>query len=157
MVFEDLYGQYYPKVYRLCMGYTNDEELAKDMVQDIFIAVWKHLPGFRNEASVGTWVYRIATNHCLRAVEKEQRNAVIGLPEQLPEAPAANIEEQLQLLYQCIAMLKETDRIIIALVLEGLPQAEIAAIAGLSEGNIRVKVHRIKEQLTQKIKEHGRV
>jgi len=155
MVFEDVYNEYYPRVYRLCMGYTNDEEHARDLTQETFIAVWKHLPGFRNEASVGTWVYRIATNQCLRAVAKAQRIVHSELPLEMKEAPPSDTEEKLQLLYKCISMLKETERIIISLVLEGLPHAEIAAIAGLSEGNVRVKVHRIKEQLTQKMKQYG--
>ncbi len=154
MIFEDIYSTFYPRVYRLCMGYTADEDKAKDLAQEIFIAVWKHLPGFRNEAAVGTWVYRIATNHCLRATAKEQR-IISELPLQMSEAPVPDTEEKLQLLYKCIASLKEADRIIISLVLEGLPQAEIAHIAGLSEGNVRVKIHRIKELLTQKIKSYG--
>jgi RNA polymerase sigma-70 factor (ECF subfamily) len=59
------------------------------------------------------------------------------------------------MLYRCISELEETDRIIISLELEGLPQAEIAAVVGLSNGNVRVKIHRIKEKLTQKFQAYG--
>lgn len=62
------------------------------------------------------------------------------------------MEPQIQLLYQFISELPETDRIIISLELEEVKQAEIAQITGLSEANIRVKIHRIKEKLTQKFK-----
>jgi RNA polymerase sigma-70 factor (ECF subfamily) len=48
------------------------------------------------------------------------------------------------------------DRIIISLFLEDVPQAEIATIVGISHGNIRIKVHRIKEKLAIKFKEHGK-
>ena len=157
MVFEEIYKAYYPRIYRLCMGYTNDEDLAKDLAQETFIAVWKHLPGFRNEAGIGTWIYRIATNQCLRAIEKAQRVVYTGLPGELQEMPSFSREEQLQQLYRCIATLKETERIIISLVLEGLPHAEIAQIVGISEGNVRVKVYRIKEQLTQQMKQYGQL
>ena len=58
-------------------------------------------------------------------------------------------------MYKCIAELPETERIIISLELEEVKQAEIAKIVGLSEANIRVKIHRIKEKLTQKFKENG--
>nr|WP_228439770.1 sigma-70 region 4 domain-containing protein [Chryseobacterium phocaeense] len=64
-------------------------------------------------------------------------------------------EPQIQLLYQFISELPETDRIIISLELEEVRQAEIAAIVGLSESNIRVKIHRIKEKLTKRFKENG--
>ena len=59
-------------------------------------------------------------------------------------------------MYKCIAELPETDRIIISLELEEVKQAEIAKIVGLSEANIRVKIHRIKEKLTHKFQEHGK-
>ena len=52
-------------------------------------------------------------------------------------------------MYACIQQLKETDRIVILLVLEGLPQKDIANITGHSHQNIRVMVHRIKEKLTK--------
>ena len=58
-------------------------------------------------------------------------------------------------MYKCIAELPETERIIISLELEDIRQAEIATIVGLSEANVRVKIHRIKEKLTQKFKENG--
>ncbi|MNY80439.1 RNA polymerase sigma factor [compost metagenome] len=57
-------------------------------------------------------------------------------------------------MYKCIAELPETDRIIISLELEDIKQNEIAKIVGLSEANVRVKIHRIKEKLTQKFKEN---
>ena len=54
------------------MGYVNNADWAKDIAQDTFVVVWQELPKFRNEASAGTWIYRIATNQCLRQVEKEK-------------------------------------------------------------------------------------
>jgi RNA polymerase sigma-70 factor (ECF subfamily) len=59
------------------------------------------------------------------------------------------------MLYKFISELPETERIIISLELEEVKQAEIAQITGLSESNIRVKIHRIKEKLTQKFKNNG--
>ncbi|MCY1561594.1 RNA polymerase sigma factor, sigma-70 family [compost metagenome] len=59
------------------------------------------------------------------------------------------------MLYRFIVELPETDRIIISLELEEVKQSEIAQILGLSEGNVRVRIHRIKERLTQRFKEHG--
>jgi RNA polymerase sigma-70 factor (ECF subfamily) len=66
-----------------------------------------------------------------------------------------NIEKDIQFLYQCISELQEIERIIISLELEDMNQKEIAEIVGLSEGNVRVKIHRIKEKLTQKFKQNG--
>ena len=122
MEFEAIYREYWSKVFRLCMGYVNDYGLAQDMAQETFVAVWQKLSSFRNEAAVGT----------------EEERTGIGL--------------RLRLLYKLIAELPEMDRILISLELEDVRQAEIARITGLSEGNVRVRIHRIKALLTKKIR-----
>ena len=77
------------------------------------------------------------------------------LPVNLAVVHEESQEEKLKVLYNFIAELEEIDRIIISLVLEDLPQAEIADIVGLSNVNVRVKIHRIKEKLAIKFKAHG--
>lgn len=153
--FEEIYKIYWQKIFRLCMGYVNDYDLAKDMAQETFIIVWQQLPKFRNEANISTWIFRIATNYCLRQIEKQKRYPKAELPVNLKDEKEENIEPQIQLLYKFISELPETERIIISLELENIKQAEIANIVGLSEVNIRVKIHRIKEKLTQRFKENG--
>lgn len=156
MVFEDIYRDYWNRVFRICMGYVNDADWAKDIAQEIFIIIWEKLPTFRNESAIGTWIYRIASNNCLRQIERQKRMPKSELPEQIEDTPEPDKEWQSKLLYKCIAELPETDRIIISLELEDVKQAEIAQITGLSESHVRVKIHRIKEKLTQKFKEYER-
>ena len=156
MEFEALYKAYYDKVFRLCMGYANDYDTARDLVQETFIAVWKNLRHFRKESHVGTWIYRIATNHCLKMIERKQRVQTTGLSSNLIEEKQWDSEPQIMLLYQYIAELAEIDRIVISLELEEVKQSEIAKITGLSESNIRVKIHRIKERLTKRFNENGK-
>lgn len=155
--FEEIYNRYAPQIFRVCLGYTNDPDQAKDLVQETFIAVWKNLPGFRYECQMSTWIFRIATNHCLRALEVAKRMPAAELPFDLAESCEDSPEEKLNFLYQCISELEEADRIIISLELEGLPQAEIATVVGLSKVNVRVKIHRIKEKLAIKFKVHGQL
>ncbi|HWJ27142.1 MAG TPA: sigma-70 region 4 domain-containing protein, partial [Flavisolibacter sp.] len=73
----------------------------------------------------------------------------------LPHIADESNEQALNFLHQCIAELEATEKIIISLVLEDLPQSEIASIIGLSDGNTRVKIHRFKEKLSKKFKAHG--
>lgn len=153
--FENLYNQYSPQIFRICMGYTNDVEQAKDLVQETFISVWRNLSKFRNESSIGTWIFRIATNNCLRAMEVTKRMPTAELPYHLADCKEESIERKLNYLYQCIAELVESDRVIISLELEGLPQSQIAEIVGLKSGNVRVRIHRIKEKLALKFKQYG--
>ena len=153
--FKDIYTQYSPQVFRVCMGYINDPAQARDLTQETFIAVWQGLSSFRGDSKMSTWILRIATNNCLRALERSKKIQTTELPFDIPERNEEQIEDKLAFLYKCIAELEETERIIISLLLEDLPQAEIAAIVGLTEVNTRVKIHRIKEKLAVKFKAHG--
>ncbi|SDF61121.1 RNA polymerase sigma-70 factor, ECF subfamily [Mucilaginibacter pineti] len=154
MQFEEIYNTYYNKIFRVCMGYMNDHDWAQDVTQETFITVWQKLAQFRNEAAIGTWIFRIASNHCLRHLERQNRIPKGEMPIQLEDKPVPDTESQMLFLYKCIAELPEIDRIIISLELEDIKQAEIAGIVGLSETNIRVKVYRIKEKLSQKFKKY---
>ncbi|UKJ08873.1 RNA polymerase sigma factor [Solitalea lacus] len=154
MTFEEIYQAYSPKVYRLCMGYVNDSDLAKDLTQESFISVWQNLSKFRNDSAIGTWIFRIAANNCLRQLEKEKWVMKAELPTELEDVIQEGSNVQEKLLFKFIAELEETDRLIISLELEELPQAQIAEIIGISEGNIRVKIHRIKEKILKKFQQH---
>jgi RNA polymerase sigma-70 factor (ECF subfamily) len=158
LAFESIYTTYWPKVYRLCLGYLNESAKAQDACQDIFIKIWQQLPKFKQEAAVGTWIFRIASNHCLRQLERTQRKATVAV-EQLadrPALPTPTLEGPTEWLYQCIAELPELERIIISLELEELPQAAIAAVVGISTSNVRVKIHRIKKKLQKKFQHYER-
>ena len=157
MVFEEIYNTYNQKIYRLCMSYSNDRDLAKDLTQETFIQVWTNLSKFRNESSIGTWIFRIASNICLRQIERSKKNITSELPFQIEEKQEESNDAQIAFLYKCISELPETDRLIISLVLEEQPQKEIADILGISEGNIRVKIHRIKQLLTKKFNENEKL
>lgn len=154
MTFEEIYKTYWQKVFRLCMGYVNDHDWAKDIAQETFITVWQQLTKFRNESSIGTWVFRIASNHCLRQIEKQNKMPKSDLPVEIEDVLQPNVESKMELLYKYISGLPETDRIIISLELEDVKQTEIANIMGISEANVRVRIHRIKEKLTQKFNKY---
>ncbi len=151
-VFKEIFQANSRKIYHLCYGYTGDNDLANDLMQETFLKVWQNLDKFRNQAMISTWIYRIAVNTCLSHLRVEKRQAKDELTEQIIETKAEEFSEkneQVALLYQCIAKLEENERIIITMVLDELPYAEIAEISGISEGNLRVKIHRIKQKLTE--------
>jgi RNA polymerase sigma-70 factor, ECF subfamily len=154
MEFDLIYKTYWPKIFRVCRGYLSDDDWAKDVAQDTFVAVWNQLENFRNESAISTWIYRIAVNNCLRQIEKQKRLPKTELSDQLAATETISTEGRTAFLYQCINELKELDRVIISLELEDIRQAEIAAIVGISEANVRVRIHRIKEKLTEKFKRY---
>lgn len=154
--FERIYQENYQKVIRICMGYVKgDDDLAKDLTQEVFIKVWKQLDSFRNESSISTWIYRITVNTCLLQLRNKKflkRADVIGGLSEAEEESRPSKENQLKQMYQCIDKLPKDNKGIILLELEGLPQKEIAEIMGLSHEAVRVRVHRIKNSLTKCVK-----
>jgi RNA polymerase sigma-70 factor (ECF subfamily) len=155
MSFEEIYHDYYQRIFRVCMGYVNDHDWAQDLTQETLIAVWQKLSQFRNEAAVGTWIFRIASNNCLRQIERTKRMPRTEMPFQLEDRQEPALEGQVGLLYKYISGLPELDRIIISLELEDVKQAEIATIVGLTESHLRVRIHRIKDKLYKKFKSDG--
>jgi RNA polymerase sigma factor (sigma-70 family) len=157
--FTNLYNEYNEGIKKLCLGYTGDAVMAQDLLQETFIAVWNNMQKFRGDAKWSTWIYRIAVNTCLTHLRKKKdtlmdiENTSLAM---LPDDTNTK-EQEVQLLYKCISRLQETDRLIITLVLEDNPYEEIASITGITEVNLRVKIHRIKKQLTQIYNSYARL
>lgn len=152
-IFNGLYDSHHAKVFRLCKGYfTGNEALAADATQEIFIKVWENLETFRSESSIKTWLYRIAVNTCLIFLRKSSSKKEINsevLPQIASEPYSDEKEEQLKKMYHCIEKLDETGKMIILMILEGIEYQEISEIVGITEETLRVRIHRIKKNLTQ--------
>ena len=155
--FTNLYNEYSEGIKKLCLGYTGDAVLAQDLLQETFIAVWNNMQQLRADAKWSTWIYRIAVNTCLTHLRKKtatlvdiENTSLAMLPDEINTK-----EQEVQLLYKCISQLQETERVIITLVLEDKPYDEIAAITGITETNLRVKIYRIKKHLTQIYNSHA--
>ena len=159
VLFKEIFQANSKKIYHLCYGYTGDDESANDLMQETFMKVWQNLDKFRNQALISTWIYRIAVNTCLSYLRVEKRQAKDELTDTIIETKSeetSDKNEQVAQLYKCISYLEENERIIITMVLDEVPYPEIAEISGISEGNLRVKIHRIKQKLTELYNRHER-
>jgi RNA polymerase sigma-70 factor (ECF subfamily) len=159
-LFKEIFDKNSKKIFHLCYGYTGDQDAANDLLQETFLKVWQNLEKFRNKSLISTWIYRIAVNTCLTYLRSEKKQGKDELTDNIIENKVeedSEKNEQIALLYQSIAKLEENDRLIITMVLDELPYAEIAEISGISEGNLRVKIHRIKQKLTELYNHHARI
>ncbi len=150
--FREIFEANSKRIYRLCYSYTGDSAAANDVMQETFLKVWQNLDKFRNQSMISTWIYRIAVNTCLTYLKSEKRQAKDELTPFIAENQKEEIsekKEEVDLLYKCISRLEESERILITMVLDEVPYPEIAEISGISEGNLRVKIHRIKSKLTE--------
>ena len=157
--FTALYNEYAAGIKKLCLGYTADAALAQDLLQETYISVWNNMQKFRADAQWSTWIYRIAVNTCLGHLRKK-KETIIDIENCALAMVADDVnskEQEIQLLYKCINRLQQTDRLIISMVLEDKPYEEIAAITGITENNLRVKIYRIKKQLTEIYNSYARL
>ena len=159
--FLDRYGQ---QVFVLVDRIVSCQEDAEELTQDVFLKAFQQLSSFKAESSFSTWIYRIATNLAISAVRKK-RNDVLRLDDsvfanlsdtQVDAALEDESEEQMERLQQAMNQLDADERALITLYyLEEKPLAEVAFILGLTEGNAKVKLHRIRKKLYVLIKNQG--
>jgi RNA polymerase sigma-70 factor (ECF subfamily) len=158
--FNELFDKHYAKVFRLCKGYFNgNQELASDSAQEVFIKIWESVDSFRGESNISTWIYRISVNTCLLYLRKQstqKEKATIIFPSIAVEQYSSEEDEKLQKMYSCIQKLGEQDKMTILMLLEGIGYQEISQVVGITEETLRVRIHRIKKNLTQCV-QHGNI
>ena len=74
--FDELMIRYERQIYRICYRFVENREDDLDLAQEVFIKAFEHLPGFRKESSLKTWLYRIAINHCINHVKRHSQEFV---------------------------------------------------------------------------------
>lgn len=178
VAFATLFERYSDKLFRLALSILGDEDEAEGIVQDSFLRLFEKLDQFEGRAKLSTWLYRVAYNASVDQLRK--RRPVQPLQEepgtgeealfipalltdwsQAPETVFASAEAQMQL-ESSIAQLPERLRLTFMLrEVEGLSTAETAEVLGLSEGAVKVRLHRarlqLREQLSAYFGELGRV
>ncbi len=152
-IFKSWLGGHKGLFFKIVRAYALTPMDMDDLFQEIAIQVWRSVPSFRQACSVPTWIYRIAINTALTWTRKEKRHRQTeGIEEGallLREEGEAS-DERLDWLYTAIHQMDTVDRPITLLLLEGFSYKEIAAIMGITETNVGVKINRIKKRLTAK-------
>lgn len=137
---------------KVCNMFCRDEDDKKDLFQDILIQLWKSYPSFRSESKVTTWMYRVALNTAITSYRRNKTrptneaisDEVVNL---VSEDPKYEKSEESELLYKAINKLSSIEKSIILLYLEDYSSEEIADITGITSGNVRVKINRVKTKL----------
>lgn len=133
-------------------AFTDNAADRDDLSQEILLALWQALPQFRGQAKLSTYVYRVAHSCALNWKRSRQRYShkidSFGL-EITEDAPAASAtqRERIDWLYARIRELPPVDRSLLLLHLDQLAYAEIADVTGLTEANVGVRLHRLKQHL----------
>lgn len=142
--FRILLSQYKERIYWHIRRILYDHEDANDVVQNVFIKVWKSLDTFRGESKLYSWIYRIATNESLNYLRKMKKHAGIPIDdlEFMLSSPSAGDsmtgDEIEKRLYQAVATLPEKQRLAFNMkYFDHLKYKDISEILGVAEGTLK--------------------
>lgn len=159
--FEQIMREYGTRVLRLVTFLVKDRSLAEDLTQDVFVKVYRNLPRFRGESSVQTWVYRIAVNECkgyLRSWAFRNilpRSWIKSDTDVSTERVVLDQAERDQLVQQVLELAPMYRQVIALHYYADLSIGEVADVLSLSEGAVRTRLHRARQQLKQRMGEGG--
>jgi RNA polymerase sigma-70 factor, ECF subfamily len=145
-------------LFKVVHAYAFEHADRQDLFQEIAIQVWRSVGAFRSESSVPTWMYRVALNTAIAWTRKEDRHQRGKQPLAVVEGlltTSSDRDPRVEWLYQQIAQLTPVDRSVALLLLDGFSYKEIAAIVGITETNVGVKISRIKSALAGKLQEEA--
>jgi RNA polymerase sigma-70 factor (ECF subfamily) len=161
---------YQAKVFSLVQRMLGNRAEAEDLSQEVFITVFRSIDSFRGDSRLGTWLYRVAVNHCKNRIKYLDRRVTRGhdamddegakaLTEggpvmSRPDRPDESMQgaELGKVIDRALGLLEEEHRTLVVLRdLEGLSYEDIMAITGLPEGTVKSRLHRARAALREAI------
>jgi RNA polymerase sigma factor (sigma-70 family) len=160
--FKELVERYEQEIFNIVLNIVQDQDEADDCAQEVFIKVYEHIDNFKEEAALGTWMYRIAVRQALDAVRKRKRRKGLQqwLPWWMPEEnkkdkqvfhhPGAAMEnkETAANVFKAINRLPEKQKIAFTLIrIQGMSYAETAEIMQQSIKAVESLMSRSRQNL----------
>jgi len=152
----EIYDRYSGRIYNFAFRFLKNAEAAEDATQEVFVKMIKYAKQFHGDAKLSTWLFSITANWCrdyLRKADnkaKEAEDVLISLPapsELSPDRTLEQREDQARVQRALGALTPEQREAILLSRYQGLSYAEIAQIAGCSEGAVKTRVFRAMETL----------
>ncbi len=166
--YTEIVRRYQDRVYSLCLRWMRHDQVAREVAQDVFLALYRSLPKFRGDAQLSTWIYRVVINHCknkklyrkrrhvnfhepLEGKRTDEDQPVRQIAHDGPGTDAsAHRSEAENLVREALDQLDEDQRTIIVMRdVEDLGYEEIAEILGLNRGTVKSRLHRARAQLAR--------
>lgn len=171
--FERVVHQESPRLFRMIMRIVRDEDEAKSILQETFLQAYKRLGTFRRESKFSTWLYAIGLNLARAALRKLRRFDTLeenqidrlqpsfanGMQTSQSEAwnpqKLAEQSERKRIVHEAIAKLPEDYRMVITLRdIEEMSTIEVAQVLDISEGAVRVRLHRARQAMRKLLDQH---
>jgi RNA polymerase sigma-70 factor (ECF subfamily) len=159
--FDELMIRYERQIYRVCYRFVENRDDAMDLAQEVFIKAFEHLPTFRRESSLKTWLYRIAMNHCINHVKKHAQEfvEVTEFTGSINPSIQAHLEDEEQRAHfrSLVKHLPPKQKAILEMrINEQLSYEEIARMSGRSVSTIKASVFFALEKLRKLVKDPNR-
>lgn len=145
-------------VRKVAASYSRNAADRHDLEQEILAQLWKSFPGYDGRRPFSTWMYRVALNVAIslarrqRGREHEAAPFDDGIHDAIGDSGLSfERDDGVRRLQASIAALDELHRALIVLHLEGQSHGEIADILGITETNVATKIHRVKQQLRERM------
>lgn len=173
--FNDLVQRYEQRVFRLVFRMLGRRDEAEDMVQEVFVQVFKAVESFRGDSKLSTWIYRIAINLCKnrakylsrRRTEAQDELSQMSEWRSLHEGRGITVGEtnrpdqvvqgyQLETIVRLSITELDADfrEVLVLRDIEDLPYEDIMEITGLPEGTVKSRIHRARAMLKLRIESH---
>ena len=157
--------RYQSFVFTLVLRYIKSREDAEEVAQDIFVKAYRALADFKGASKFSTWLYTIVTTTCISFLRKKKldihsldNEKVLETIENRDSGMSANQVEQksrIAMVNQAIALLSPDDAEIVQLFYKGEQTLEeIARVLGIEANNVKVRLHRARTRLKEKMQKH---
>ncbi len=162
---EDLIERYRSRVYRLAFRFSGEKEDAEEIVQEVFMTLYRKLDQFEGKSSFSTWLYRVAVNTSLmklRGQGQAERVSIDEIPEEhfQQEEEAQNpddlimTEEALARIEKAVGRLPDDFKTVVILRdIEGFSNEETAEILGISAAASKSRIHRARAYLRKRLED----
>ncbi len=151
-----LFNKYYALMYAICLRYTNDQDNAKEILQEGFIKVFNSISKFKFEGQLSSWIKRIMVNTAIDKYRKTISNPInLEIENNEPTVSKAEVYANLEKeeLLKCIQKLPVGYRTVFNLyVIEGYSHKDIAKELGINEGTSKSQLFKAKQILQEMIK-----
>lgn len=158
--FNLLVKKYQERLYWHVRRMVIDHDDADDLVQDIFVKVWKALHNFREDAKLYTWMYRIATNECITFLNKKKKKIFIAwvdvegeLSRKLETDPLFDGDKIQRKLQQAVLTLPEKQRLVFHMkYYDEMKYEDMSEILGTSVGALKASYHHAVKKIEDYMK-----
>ena len=164
-LYSDLVKRHQSFVFTIALRYTPNREDAEEIAQDVFVKAYRSLADFRGESKFSTWLYTIVTTTCITFLRRKKLDVhsldnekVFEVADSQNSSFRANQVEQkskVQMINEAIKLLSVDDARIITLFYQGEQSLEeIGRIIGVEPNTVKVKLHRARQRLKEKMEKH---